>query len=83
MIAIDMEDLAQLLIEEGTPLPTPVLEASAPDGELIAGYGEGSGHAIYLNPANAQKAPLPRARGRSTTALRERSQAQLDGARIR
>jgi predicted RNase H-like HicB family nuclease len=35
MIASAMEDLAQLLLEEGRPLPVPNNEASAPDADLI------------------------------------------------
>jgi len=35
MIASAMEDLAQLLLEEGKPLPTPRADAAAPDASLI------------------------------------------------
>ena len=35
MIASALEDLAQLLLEEGKPLPVPVPEASAPDADLV------------------------------------------------
>jgi predicted RNase H-like HicB family nuclease len=35
MIASAMEDLAQLLLEEGKPLPTPSVDAAAPDASLI------------------------------------------------
>lgn len=35
MIASAMEDLAELLLEEGRPLPTPSPDASAPDADLI------------------------------------------------
>ncbi len=35
MIASAMEDLAQLLLEEGKPLPTPNPEAAASDADLI------------------------------------------------
>ena len=35
MIASAMEDLAQLLLEEGKPLPTPSDGATAPDANLI------------------------------------------------
>jgi predicted RNase H-like HicB family nuclease len=35
MIASAMEDLAQLLLEEGKPLPTPNSGASASDADLI------------------------------------------------
>ena len=35
MIASAMEDLAELLLEECKPLPTPNPEASAPDVDLI------------------------------------------------
>jgi predicted RNase H-like HicB family nuclease len=35
MIASAMEDLAQLLLEEGKPLPTPDSAASASDADLI------------------------------------------------
>jgi predicted RNase H-like HicB family nuclease len=35
MIASAMEDLAQLLLEEGKPLPTPSADATAPDANLI------------------------------------------------
>lgn len=35
MIASAMEDLAQLLLEEGKPLPTPNPGALAPDADLI------------------------------------------------
>jgi predicted RNase H-like HicB family nuclease len=35
MISSAMEDLAQLLLEEGKPLPRPNSEASAPDADLI------------------------------------------------
>jgi hypothetical protein len=35
MIASALEDLAQLLLEEGKPLPTPDPDASAPDADLI------------------------------------------------
>jgi predicted RNase H-like HicB family nuclease len=35
MIASALEDLAQLLIEEGKPLPLPNPEASAPEADLI------------------------------------------------
>jgi hypothetical protein len=35
MIASAMEDLAQLLLEEGKPLPVPNPEASAADADLI------------------------------------------------
>ena len=35
MIASAMEDLAQVLLEEGRPLPTPDPDASAPDADLI------------------------------------------------
>ena len=35
MIASAMEDLAQLLLEEGKPLPTPRTDAAAPDASLI------------------------------------------------
>jgi predicted RNase H-like HicB family nuclease len=35
MIASAMEDLAQLLLEEGKPLPTPSADSVAPDASLI------------------------------------------------
>ena len=35
MISSAMEDLAQLLLEEGQPLPRPNAEAAAPDADLI------------------------------------------------
>ena len=35
MIASAMEDLAQLLLEEGKPLPTPDANAAAPDADSI------------------------------------------------
>ena len=35
MIASALEDLAQLLLEEGKPLPVPAPDASAPDADLI------------------------------------------------
>lgn len=35
MIATAMEDLAQRLLEEGKPLPTPDPDAVAPDADLI------------------------------------------------
>jgi predicted RNase H-like HicB family nuclease len=35
MIASAMEDLAQLLLEEGKPLPTPNPDAAASDADLI------------------------------------------------
>jgi predicted RNase H-like HicB family nuclease len=35
MIAIAMEDLAELLLDEGKPLPTPNPDASATDADLI------------------------------------------------
>lgn len=35
MIASAMEDLAQILLEEGRPLPTPDPSAAAPDADLI------------------------------------------------
>jgi predicted RNase H-like HicB family nuclease len=35
MIASALEDLAQLLLEEGKPLPAPNPDASAPDADLI------------------------------------------------
>ena len=35
MIASAMEDLAQILIEEGKPLPMPNSEASSPDADLV------------------------------------------------
>ena len=35
MIASAMEDLAQLLLEEGKPLPTPRPDTPAPDADLI------------------------------------------------
>jgi len=35
MIASAMEDLAQMLLEEGKPLPRPNPAASAPDADLI------------------------------------------------
>jgi len=35
MIASALEDLAQLLLEEGKPLPAPAQDASAPDADLI------------------------------------------------
>jgi predicted RNase H-like HicB family nuclease len=35
MIASAMEDLSQVLLEEGKPLPTPNPEASAPDADLV------------------------------------------------
>ncbi len=35
MIASAMEDLAQLLLEEGKPLSTPREDASGPDADLI------------------------------------------------
>jgi predicted RNase H-like HicB family nuclease len=35
MIASAMEDLAQLLLEEGKPLPVPNPAAAAPDADLI------------------------------------------------
>jgi predicted RNase H-like HicB family nuclease len=35
MIASALEDLAQLLLEEGKPLPTPNPDASAPDADLV------------------------------------------------
>jgi predicted RNase H-like HicB family nuclease len=35
MIASAMEDLAELLLEEGKPLPTPNPDASATDADLI------------------------------------------------
>ena len=34
MIASAMEDLAEILLEEGRPLPTPNPEASSPDADL-------------------------------------------------
>jgi predicted RNase H-like HicB family nuclease len=36
MIASAMEDLAQLLLEEGKPLPIPAAAAAAVDADLIA-----------------------------------------------
>jgi predicted RNase H-like HicB family nuclease len=35
MISSALEDLAQMLLEEGKPLPRPNAEASAPDADLI------------------------------------------------
>jgi predicted RNase H-like HicB family nuclease len=35
MIASALEDLAQLLVEEGKPLPTPNPNATAPDADLV------------------------------------------------
>jgi predicted RNase H-like HicB family nuclease len=35
MIASALEDLAQLLLEEGRPLPVPSKEAHRPDADLI------------------------------------------------
>jgi predicted RNase H-like HicB family nuclease len=35
MIASALEDLAQLRLEEGKPLPTPDPDASAPDADLV------------------------------------------------
>jgi predicted RNase H-like HicB family nuclease len=35
MIASAMEDLAELLLEEGNPLPTPNQDASSTDADLI------------------------------------------------
>ena len=35
MISSALEDLAQILLEEGKPLPRPNPEASAPDADLI------------------------------------------------
>ena len=35
MIASALEDLAQLLLEEGKPLPPPTEDALAPDADLI------------------------------------------------
>ena len=35
MIASAMEDLAEILLEEGKPLPTPNPDASATDADLI------------------------------------------------
>jgi predicted RNase H-like HicB family nuclease len=35
MIASAIEELAQLLLEEGKPLPVPVPDASAPDADLV------------------------------------------------
>lgn len=35
MIASAMEDLAQILLEEGRPLPVPRENATAPDADLI------------------------------------------------
>ncbi len=35
MIASAMEDIAQLLLEEGRPLPTPNADATASDADLI------------------------------------------------
>ena len=35
MIASALEDLAQLLLEEGKPLPVPVNDASSADADLI------------------------------------------------
>jgi predicted RNase H-like HicB family nuclease len=35
MISSALEDLAQLLLEEGKPLPAPDPDASAPDADLI------------------------------------------------
>ena len=35
MIASAMEDLAQILLEEGRALPVPNNEASAPDADLV------------------------------------------------
>ena len=35
MIASALEDLAELLLEEGNPLPTPNPDASAPEADLI------------------------------------------------
>jgi predicted RNase H-like HicB family nuclease len=35
MIASALEDLAQMLLEEGKPLPRPNPDASAPDADLI------------------------------------------------
>ncbi|MGI8744200.1 MAG: hypothetical protein ACR2NN_16825 [Bryobacteraceae bacterium] len=35
MIASAIEDLAQLLLEEGKPLPTPTADAAAFDADLI------------------------------------------------
>jgi len=35
MIASALEDLAQILLEEGRPLPVPDAEASSPDADLI------------------------------------------------
>jgi predicted RNase H-like HicB family nuclease len=35
MIASALEELAQLLLEEGKPLPVPAPDASAPDADLV------------------------------------------------
>jgi predicted RNase H-like HicB family nuclease len=35
MIASAMEDLAQILLEEGKPLPVPDTDATGPDADLI------------------------------------------------
>jgi predicted RNase H-like HicB family nuclease len=35
MIGSAMEDLAQLLLEEGKPFPTPNPDANAPDADLV------------------------------------------------
>ena len=35
MIASALGDLAQMLLEEGKPLPTPKPDASAPDADLV------------------------------------------------
>ena len=35
MISSAMEDLAQILLEEGKPLPRPNPEANAPDADLV------------------------------------------------
>ena len=35
MIASAIEDLAQLLLEQGKPLPTPTADAASPEADLI------------------------------------------------
>ena len=35
MIASALEDLSQLLLEQGKPLPTPNQDATAPDADLV------------------------------------------------
>jgi len=36
MIASALEEMAEMLLEEGRPLPVPNPEASAPDADLVA-----------------------------------------------